>query len=168
MLKVKNPDRQVTRVRLLLVILGMILLIIGWLRWAGAQTPPATPLVDATHLIMQPEQAATGGRVMGDPSKPGMYVTRARFAPGAGSRPHYHDQDRYVTVLKGTWWTATGDVYKPETMMPIKAGGFMFHPAGYHHYDGARDEEVIVQIIGMGPVQTVRTEVDEKGQPVIR
>ena len=80
--------------------------------------------------------------------------------------PHYHDQDRYVTVLKGTWWTGAGDVYKPETMTPIRAGGFLFHPAGYHHYDGARDEEVIVQIIGMGPVQTVRTEVDEKGQPV--
>ena len=51
-------------------------------------------------------------------------------------------------------------------MTPIKPGGFMFHPAGYHHYDGARDEEVIVQIIGMGPVQTTQTEVDEKGQPV--
>lgn len=30
---------------------------------------------------MQPEQAATGARVMGDGSKPGFYVTRTRFAP---------------------------------------------------------------------------------------
>jgi quercetin dioxygenase-like cupin family protein len=142
--------------------------VVGWAQQPTPAPAPVTPLVDATHLIMQPEQAATGGRVMGDPSKPVMYVTRARFAPGAGSRPHYHDQDRYVTVLKGTWWTGTGDVYKPETMRPIKAGGFMFHPAGYHHYDGARDEEVIVQIMGMGPVKTVQTEVDEKGQPVKR
>lgn len=59
-----------------------------------------------------------------------------------------------------------GDVYKPETMKPIKAGGFMFPPAAFHHYDGARDEDVIVQIMGMGPVKTVQTEVDEKGQPV--
>jgi hypothetical protein len=44
----------------------------------------------------------------------------------------------------------------------------MFHPAGYHHYDGATDEETVVQIIGMGPVKTVQTEVDEKGQPVGR
>ena len=29
----------------------------------------------------------------------------------------------------------------------------MFHPAGYHHYDQARDEDVIVQIMGMGPVK---------------
>ena len=42
----------------------------------------------------------------------------------------------------------------------------MFHPAGFHHYDGAKDEEVTVQIMGMGPVKTVQTEVDEKGRPV--
>ena len=34
----------------------------------------------------------------------------------------------------------------------------MFHPAGFHHYDGAKDEEVIVQIMGMGPVKTTGTE----------
>jgi quercetin dioxygenase-like cupin family protein len=130
------------------------------------QTPPPVPMVDAKNLIMQPEQAQAGGRVLGDSTKAGMYVVRNRFVKGTGSRPHYHDHDRYVTVLKGTWWTGTGDVYKPETMVPIREGGFMFHPAGYHHYDGAKDEDVIVQIIGMGPVQTVRTEVDEKGQPV--
>ena len=106
--------------------------------------------------------------MMGDGSKPGFYVTRARFAPGRGSKPHYHDQDRYVTVIKGTWWTGKGDVYKPETMVAIKPGGFMFHPAGYHHYDEARDEEVIVQIMGPGPVKTVQCEVDDKGEPVRR
>jgi hypothetical protein len=143
-----------------LVVIGFA--VAGW----AQQAPPPAPLVDGNNLIMQPEQAATGGRVMGDASKPGFYITRNRFAPGRGSRPHYHDQDRYVTVIKGTWWTGVGDVYKPETMTPIKAGGFMFHPAGYHHYDQARDEEVIVQIMGPGPVKTIQTEVDENGKPV--
>ncbi len=40
--------------------------------------------------------------------------------------------------------------------MPLKTGGFMMHPANGHHYDGAKDEEVIVQIIGMGPVTTTQ------------
>jgi hypothetical protein len=141
---------------------------VGRAQQPAAPAPPPTPLVDAKNLIMQPEQAATGARVMGDSSKPGWYVTRTRFAAGRGSRPHYHDQDRYVTVIKGTWWTGSGDVYKPETMVPIKEGGFMFHPAGYHHYDQARDEDVVVQIMGPGPVKTVQSEVDEKGQPVRR
>ena len=76
--------------------------IAGRAQQPAAPAAPPIPLIDAEHLIMQPEQAATGARVMGDGSKPGFYVTRARFAPGRGSKPHYHDQDRYVTVIKGT------------------------------------------------------------------
>ena len=95
-----------------------------------------------------------------------IYVIRNRFAPGVTSRPHFHDQDRFVTVIKGTWWTDEGDVFRPDKMVPIKEGGFMYHPANYHHYDGSKDEEVVVQIMGMGPVKTVQTEVDANGNPV--
>lgn len=147
-------------------LLGLALLIGPSVATIAQQQPPPAPLVDATHLRMQPEQAAQGGRVFGDPSKPGIYVTRYVFVAGRGSRPHFHDQDRYVTVIKGTWWTGEGDVYEPDKMVPIKAGGFMYHPAGYHHYDGAKDEDVIVQIMGVGPVKTTQTEVDRNGQPV--
>lgn len=97
--------------------------------------------------------------IVGDPNKPGIYVLRNRFPPGQMSKPHFHDQDRFVTVIKGTWWTASGpdgDVYDPTKTVPLKAGSFMFHPANGHHYDGAKDEEVIVQIIGMGPVKTTQ------------
>ena len=156
------------RVCALAAVCLMVPAVIGRAQQPSAPAAPRPPLVDATNLIMQPEQAATGARVMGDSSKPGWYVTRTRFAAGRGSRPHYHDQDRYVTVIKGTWWTGKGDVYRPETMVPIKEGGFMFHPAGYHHYDQARDEDVIVQIMGPGPVKTVGSEVNEKGEPVQR
>ena len=93
-----------------------------------------------------------------------MYAIRRKFKPGELSRPHFHDQDRLVTVIKGTWYSDEGDVYDPSRAMPVKVGGFMLHPAGLHHYDGAKNEEVIVQIVGMGPVKT--TDVDEKGKPI--
>jgi hypothetical protein len=131
-----------------------------------AQRGPVVPLVDANHLRMNPEDGLVSTTVFGDPAKAGMYVIRNRFAAGNTSRPHYHDQDRYVTVIKGTWYTDEGDVFRADKMVPIKTGGFMFHPAGYHHYDGAKDEEVVVQIMGMGPVKTVQTEVDANGKPV--
>jgi hypothetical protein len=134
-----------------------------------AQTPqraPVKPLVDADNKRMNPEQGLVSTTVFGDPSKPGIYVIRNRFAPGITSRPHFHDQDRFVTVIKGTWWTDEGDVFRPDKMVPIKEGGFMYHPANFHHYDGAKDEEVVVQIMGMGPVKTVQTEVDASGNPV--
>jgi oxalate decarboxylase/phosphoglucose isomerase-like protein (cupin superfamily) len=139
----------------------------------GAQAPQsapgAKPLVDATHRRLQPEDALDGSDrvlIFGDPTKPGFYAYRNRFRPGVMTRPHYHDQDRWVTVIKGTWWTDEGDVYRPDKAVGMKAGGFMFHPKGLHHYDGAKDEEAIVQIMGMGPVQTVQTEVDANGKPV--
>jgi quercetin dioxygenase-like cupin family protein len=123
-----------------------------------AQQEPVVPLVDASRLRLQPEQAIDGGRIFGDPSKPGIYIVRVRFNAGRGTRPHYHTQDRWATVIKGTWWTAEGDVYEPDKMIPIKEGGLMYHPAGLPHYDEARDVDVIVQIVGNRPVKTVPLE----------
>lgn len=130
--------------------------------------PPGKAMVDAEHLRMNPEQGLVSTPVFGAQNAPGFYVLRNRFGPGQTSRPHYHDHDRWVTVIKGTWWTDEGDVFRPDKMVPIQQGGFMFHPAGFHHYDGAKDEEVVVQIMGMGPVTTVQTEVDANGKPVAR
>lgn len=98
--------------------------------------------------------------IQGDPSKPGVYVVRAKFSPGAMTRPHWHPEVRFVTVLQGTWWTGEGDTFDPDKTTPLKAGSFMMHPAKAHHYDGAKDDEVIVQIIGIGPSAT--TLVDPK------
>jgi hypothetical protein len=92
--------------------------------------------------------------VHGDPSKPGLYVIRAKFSPGAMTRPHWHPEERYVTVLQGTWYGGEGDNFEPDKTVPIKAGTFVVHPAKAHHYDGAKDEEVIVQIVGIGPSAT--------------
>jgi quercetin dioxygenase-like cupin family protein len=92
--------------------------------------------------------------IHGDPSKPGVYVIRAKFSPGAMTRPHWHPEDRFVTVLQGTWYAGEGDTFEPDKTVPLKAGSFMLHPAKAHHYDGAKDEEVIVQIIGIGPSAT--------------
>jgi hypothetical protein len=92
--------------------------------------------------------------IQGDPTKPGVYVVRAKFSPGAMTRPHWHLEDRFVTVLQGTWWAGEGDSFEPDKTTPLKAGSFMLHPAKAHHYDGAKDEEVIVQIIGIGPSAT--------------
>jgi quercetin dioxygenase-like cupin family protein len=97
-----------------------------------------------------PDQAI----VAGDPSKPGLYVVRVRFKPGVMTRPHFHREDRLAVVLTGTWWTGTGSVFDPGATLPLKAGSFMKHPAGAAHFDGAKDEEVIVQIVGEGPSAT--------------
>jgi quercetin dioxygenase-like cupin family protein len=92
----------------------------------------------------------------GDPAKPGFYLLRARFHPGVFSSPHYHSTDRHVTVIKGTWYTGTDASFDRDKTIALGPGSYMMHPAGAIHYDGAKDEEVIVEIKGIGPTATVR------------
>jgi quercetin dioxygenase-like cupin family protein len=106
-----------------------------------------------------PEQAL----LYGDPSKPGLYVIRVKFPPGAHSNPHFHSQDRHATVIKGVWWNGVGDQLDFNKATPMKAGSYVLHPARGVHWDGAGEEETIVQIIGEGPVET--TPVGEPGAP---
>ena len=93
--------------------------------------------------------------IYGDPGKPGVYIIRVKFPPHVMDKPHFHPEDRLVTVLKGTWYTGTGARFDPEQTVPLKPGSFMMHPGKMLHWDGSKsDEEVIVQVVGNGPSAT--------------
>jgi len=96
--------------------------------------------------------------IAGNPQEKGFYMIRGRFTSGAFSPPHFHSTDRHVTVLEGTWWTGEGPDFDIENTIPLGPGSYMKHPAGAVHFDGAKDEEVIVEIKGMGPVLTTRVD----------
>ena len=89
--------------------------------------------------------------LFGDPSKPGWYGVLVKWDPGHMSRPHFHPNDRYVTVVSGTWYVGTGSKYDPPSTKPVPAGSFVTHYAKQIHYDGAKDQEVVLEIVGMGP-----------------
>ncbi len=91
----------------------------------------------------------------GDPSKVGLYVIRVKFPPGLMTRPHRHPEDRHAIVVSGTWYTGEGPTFDPERTVPLKPGSYMMHPANAYHYDGAKTEEVVVQIAGYGPSDTI-------------
>jgi quercetin dioxygenase-like cupin family protein len=80
---------------------------------------------------------------------------RVKFPPGAHSNPHFHSQDRHATVIKGVWWNGVGEELDFNKAVAMQTGSYVLHPAGAVHWDGAGDEEAIVQIIGIGPVETV-------------
>jgi quercetin dioxygenase-like cupin family protein len=87
----------------------------------------------------------------GDASKPGLYEILVKWSAHHNSRPHFHPNDRFITVLSGTWWVNTGRNYDPDHMKPVPAGSFVTHYAKEVHYDGARDEDTVLEIVGMGP-----------------
>jgi hypothetical protein len=96
--------------------------------------------------------------LVGDPSKPGLYVVLQKWLPHNNSHPHFHPNDRFITVLSGTWWVNTGPKYDTDGMKPVPAGSFVTHFGKEIHYDGAKDAECILQIVGMGPATATQAE----------
>jgi hypothetical protein len=94
----------------------------------------------------------------GDPSKPGIYVVLQKWLPHNNSRPHFHPNDRFIHVISGTWWVNTGPKYDFENAKPVPAGSFVTHFGKEIHYDGAKDEECVLEIVGMGPATSTPAE----------
>lgn len=131
---------------------------------AAAAALVAAPSVDPQSVeFVQPQDvkwvrnaAGTSEQAVlfGDPAKPGPYVVRIKWLPGQFSRPHFHNSDRFFVVLSGTWWVGTGKTFDPESTVPMRAGTYVIHHGGELHYDGAKNEEAIIQVWGNGPVST--------------
>ena len=88
----------------------------------------------------------------GDPTKEGLYVQMVKWLAGNHfSHPHFHPHDRFITVLKGTWWVGTGTKFDPEGTVPMPAGTFVTHYGQQAHFDGAKSEDAVLLIVGEGP-----------------
>jgi hypothetical protein len=48
----------------------------------------------------------------------------------------------------------TGPVFDPSKAVAVPGGSFVKHPAGQIHWDGTEDEEVTLQVVGIGPSLT--------------
>ena len=94
----------------------------------------------------------------GDPSKPGLYIMLVKWLPHHMSHPHFHPNDRFITVLSGTWWVGTGSKYDPDGMKPLPTGTFVRHVGKEIHYDGAKDGDTVLEIVGMGPATATPAE----------
>src|SRR5260370_31102498 len=92
----------------------------------------------------------------GDPDKPGPYIVLIKWGPHQMSRPHFHPNDRFITVLSGTWWVGTGSKFDPESTVPMPAASFVTHFAKGGPHAGSKDRQAIIANIGPG-TPTVRT-----------
>jgi len=109
---------------------------------------------------VDPEFGQDYAFLVGDSAKPGLYVELIRWNPHQMSRPHFHNTPRYITVVQGTWWVSSSDHYDPSTTYPLPAGSFATDMPGKVHWDGAKDQTCIIELVGIGPVTT--TLVHEK------
>ena len=131
---------------------------------AGSAKPPdlnpaaiSYKLPGQINWVKQPN-GAENAVLLGDPSKPGLYIVLTKWTAHHMSRPHYHPNDRYVTVLSGTWWVGTGSKYDPDSTVPLPAGSVATHYGKQIHWDGAKDGDVVLEIVGQGPATQTAAE----------
>jgi hypothetical protein len=131
---------------------------------SAAELNPAAVIYKLPDQIPWGPVNAAGAQVavlVGDPNKPGFYAVYNKWTKGNHfSHPHFHPNDRYIVVLQGTWWVGSGTKFDPEhgtTPMPV--GSFVTHFGKQVHWDGAKDEDAVLLIMGEGPATA--TEVEE-------
>ena len=128
---------------------------------------PATADLNPTMVsYLHPDQIKWTGRpgvaeqavLMGDPTKPGTYIILVKWYPHNFSHPHTHPNDRYATVLSGTWWVGSGTKFDPDATVPMPAGSYVVDLAKQPHFDGAKEEPAVIEIVGEGPATATPAE----------
>jgi quercetin dioxygenase-like cupin family protein len=127
--------------------------------WAGGD-PSAVTIVFPEQIPWRERGGHRTATLAGDPDKRGLFVQMLHLPKGISfSPPHAHPGALYTFVLSGTWWIGTGTTFDPANLTaPMKPGTFVTHYGNRMHWDGAKDEDVTLVIIGEGPVTTVRAD----------
>jgi len=129
---------------------------------SAAELNPAAVIYKLPDQIPWGPVNAAGAQtavVVGDPAKPGFYMVYNKWTKGNHfSRPHFHPNDRYIVVLQGTWWVGSGPKFDPANTTAMPAGSFVTHFAKQVHWDGAKDEDTVLLIMGEGPATSTAAE----------
>ena len=99
----------------------------------------------------------------GDPDRAGLYTIMLRIPAHTRITAHEHMDDRVATVVSGTWYIGYGDSFSSAQLKALPAGSFYTEPSHRSHFAETRDEEIIVQITGVGPSST--RYIDPASQP---
>src|SRR5579862_2178979 len=95
--------------------------------------------------------ASKTATLFGDPSKPGLYVQVTKRGPNEWSQPHSHPNERFITVLAGTFLIGTGPKFDKNNTVAIGPGGVVHDIPNQMHYDGTGPEGATLEFIAMGP-----------------
>ena len=147
-----------------IMLLTSVLVVTGALVAVAQPPAPSKPKAAAAsqHKLVLPDQVKWGpappalppGAQMavldGDPTKPGLFTIRLKFADGWSVAPHWHPTDEHVVVLSGTFAVGVGDKADAANTHAMTTGSFAKMPARVPHYASAKGETTI-QIYGTGP-----------------
>jgi hypothetical protein len=120
----------------------------------GTGDPKATPFaieldkIQWRKLPFSPLEIAT---LVGDSSRPGLYINVVRWPPNTRFKAHSHPDERYATVLSGIFYHGFGDKFDEGQVEKRPSGTFFTEPAHLRHFGLTKDEGCILLFVGTGP-----------------
>ena len=98
----------------------------------------------------------TGAEITGDRNKAGsLYVNQVIYAKGVRIMPHTHPDERVVTVLAGVFYQGIGMVFDETKAQALPPGSVVVIPPGTPRFGFAKDGDVTIEEIGIGPTATI-------------
>jgi quercetin dioxygenase-like cupin family protein len=118
--------------------------------------PGSVPVFAIEPDKVQWQKDPAGGRlefatVVGDRSKPGLYIQLVRWPPHTIYKAHSHPDDRYAVVLKGTFYHGFGENFDESKLEARPEGTFFTEPKRVRHFGVTKDEGAILYFVGTGP-----------------
>jgi len=95
--------------------------------------------------------------LFGNPEKAGYYAILLFVPAHTTIQAHSHRDDRVATVVSGEWHFGYGDHFDAQLLKALPPGSVYSEPGGRKHNHFARTDatDVIVEISGYGPTDTV-------------
>jgi quercetin dioxygenase-like cupin family protein len=90
--------------------------------------------------------------LVGDPAKPGPYLTRVHLPGGTKMMPHKHTEDRIYTVMSGVFYIGLGETFDESKLKAYAPGAVVVLPSGQPHFHWAKSGDYITQITAIGPL----------------
>jgi quercetin dioxygenase-like cupin family protein len=122
----------------------------------GGELPIAAIELDKMPWTKIPSISPTQefATIVGDRAKPGLYIQLVRWPPHATLKAHSHPDDRYVIVLRGTFYHGVAEKFDESKLEARLEGSFFTEPKNVRHFGMTRDEGVVLYFVGTGPSTT--------------
>jgi quercetin dioxygenase-like cupin family protein len=120
---------------------------------SAAKSDPLPP-VRMTAGEIKWEQGAGGvqrAELAGSDKKSGMYVYRVRFPAGHRVQPHFHPDQRVVTVISGSLSVGFGERFDESAMKELSVGSVWTEPPKQPHFVFTKDGVEFQVVGGNGP-----------------
>lgn len=126
------------------------------LTWATEASPSEEPIMVTPDELTWSDVASLPGDakiavIAGDLKEAVPFIFRLKFPADYEVAPHTHPADENVTVISGTLYFGAGEEADPEKAKELPPGSVAVMPSGHPMFGWTKDEEVIIQVHGVGP-----------------